>query len=393
MKLKTLLLLCACFALPLASWAQCTYPGGLNVSATPSGEQASGTCAGEYKYYNVTPPSGTVSIYISSTGVDGTYQASMPGVTIEPHPLHGVSGVYMVGVEIGSSAVTFHVRGADNSGCLTDAPGNAVTAPAASAPAAPVQNDTTVCAGVAHTVTIEAPANYTTVWQYGVFPEVTGNTFTVPATTPANAQANVDVFFRANNAGDCNSETLTVVVSTFANSAITTQPESDSLTVGDDITFSVAATGSGLKYQWYKDGDTPELLTGETATTLSLTNVALADSGDYYVVVTDTCNTTKTSSSATLKVGEEPEPVARVGGNNAGFAMLYPNPASTQLTVSTRQVGTYRLSMMDATGREVLYTTFTGQTYNLNVNAMPRGMYTLRVQGQQQAQSMRIVLQ
>jgi len=45
---------------------------------------------------------------------------------------------------------------------------------------------------------------------------------------------------------------------------------------GTTATFDVSATGSGLNYQWYKNGN---ILVGETASSLVLTNVSAAKLG------------------------------------------------------------------------------------------------------------------
>ncbi len=52
--------------------------------------------------------------------------------------------------------------------------------------------------------------------------------------------------------------------------------------VGANVNFSVTATGSGLTYQWKKDGTD---LTGQNSSSLSLNNVAKTDSGTYSVTV------------------------------------------------------------------------------------------------------------
>jgi Ig-like domain-containing protein/prolyl oligopeptidase family protein len=71
----------------------------------------------------------------------------------------------------------------------------------------------------------------------------------------------------------------------LAQPSITTQPESQSVSLGANVTFSVNATGSApLAYQWQKDSTE---LVGSTETTLVLTNVQSTHAGDYRVVVTN----------------------------------------------------------------------------------------------------------
>jgi pectin methylesterase-like acyl-CoA thioesterase len=79
---------------------------------------------------------------------------------------------------------------------------------------------------------------------------------------------------------------------------ITTQPESATVTVGSPAQFSVAATGEGLFYQWYKNG---ALINGATNATLAFTSAQPADSGTYMVVVSNSGGSV-TSNPATLLV-------------------------------------------------------------------------------------------
>ena len=79
--------------------------------------------------------------------------------------------------------------------------------------------------------------------------------------------------------------------------AIATQPAPQRVTVGGEATFSVSTVIPGTySYQWFK-GTT--LLTGETASTLSINPVEGSSAGDYHVVVSNG-TTTATSNPATL---------------------------------------------------------------------------------------------
>jgi hypothetical protein len=80
---------------------------------------------------------------------------------------------------------------------------------------------------------------------------------------------------------------------------ITSQPSNQTVNVGDTATFSVTATGTpSPTYQWYKDGG---LMSGETGSTLTITNSQLSDAGSYYVIVTNAAGT-QTSSTVSLTV-------------------------------------------------------------------------------------------
>jgi pimeloyl-ACP methyl ester carboxylesterase len=81
--------------------------------------------------------------------------------------------------------------------------------------------------------------------------------------------------------------------------SITVAPKSQSVVVGAKVVLSVQATGSQpLTYEWFFNGD---VLPGATNTTLTLTNVQLAATGDYAVRVSNSLGN-ETSPSATLTI-------------------------------------------------------------------------------------------
>lgn len=80
---------------------------------------------------------------------------------------------------------------------------------------------------------------------------------------------------------------------------IITQPQSQSATVGDNVSFTVAATGNPLPaYQWrFFNTNLP----GATSDTLTLPSVTTNDAGNYYVVITNSAGGTN-SQIVTLTV-------------------------------------------------------------------------------------------
>jgi hypothetical protein len=81
--------------------------------------------------------------------------------------------------------------------------------------------------------------------------------------------------------------------------AIVSQPQSQTVTAGSTVTFSVTATGSPvLRYRWHKDG-VP--LPAGTNSTLTLVNVNSNNAGIYFVIVSNTVGSA-TSSNAVLTV-------------------------------------------------------------------------------------------
>ena len=90
---------------------------------------------------------------------------------------------------------------------------------------------------------------------------------------------------------------------------ITTQPVGQTNVVGDDVTFSVTASGTApLSYQWRLDGSP---LAGRTATNLMLTHVQQSQAGGYTVVITNIAGAV-TSTVAPLRVNLPPDTTAPI---------------------------------------------------------------------------------
>src|SRR5690606_10661151 len=96
----------------------------------------------------------------------------------------------------------------------------------------------------------------------------------------------------------CESSRTPVTAEVNTVTAITTQPQSQAVCAGADVTFSVTADGTNLTYQWMK-GTTP--IAGATNPTLVLNNVQVSDAGTYSVEITGVCGTV-TSATVNLAV-------------------------------------------------------------------------------------------
>ena len=93
--------------------------------------------------------------------------------------------------------------------------------------------------------------------------------------------------------------------------SINNQPVDQLVTVGGSATFSVGADGGSatLTYQWQRDGsDIP----GATASTYTLDNATLSDSGSTFRVVVGDGTTSVTSSSASLTVTTDKPPAPTI---------------------------------------------------------------------------------
>jgi beta-galactosidase len=85
--------------------------------------------------------------------------------------------------------------------------------------------------------------------------------------------------------------------------AITTAPASQTVTIGRTATFSVAASGGTLAYQWYKNG---AAIAGATGASYSTPGTTYSDNDSAFTVAVTNSAGSVTSSAATLSVNLAP---------------------------------------------------------------------------------------
>ncbi|WP_164108661.1 MULTISPECIES: MBG domain-containing protein [Sphingobacterium] len=93
--------------------------------------------------------------------------------------------------------------------------------------------------------------------------------------------------------------------------AISDQPDSDMVCTNSPTSFTVAATGTALSYQWQVNAGSgftnianSTLYSGATAPTLNISNVTLLNNYKYRVVVSSNIAISDTSTEATLSVNQ-----------------------------------------------------------------------------------------
>ena len=129
---------------------------------------------------------------------------------------------------------------------------------------------------------------------------------------------------------DCANATSTSASLTVnTNVAVTSNPSNVSACVGDNIAFTVAASGTNPQYQWQlstNSGTSYSNIGGANAATYSINSITAAMDGRMYrCYVTGTCSGTATSNGATLTVASgitvNTQPTAQVEcvGDKATF--------------------------------------------------------------------------
>ena len=166
-----------------------------------------------------------------------------------------------------------------------------------------------------------APLSYQ--WQFGGnnIAGATSSALTVNNVQLANA-GNYAVVV-TNVAGSLASAVAALTV--WAPPAITAQPASRTNLTGSSANFSVSATGTApLSYQWQVGG---VAIVGATASTLTLNNVQLSDTGNYSVAITNVAGSL-TSAAAALTVWAPPaittQPLSRtnITGSDTTFNVI-----------------------------------------------------------------------
>jgi hypothetical protein len=158
---------------------------------------------------------------------------------------------------------------------------------------------------------------------------------------------------------------------------ILTQPQSQTVTNGANVTFNVLASGTApLRYLWHKDG-VP--LPGGTNSSLTLVNVNSNNAGVYFVIVSNSLGTA-TSSNAVLTViqGNAVPVVTWVSpANGANF------PAGSTIILTARATdsdGTVSFVDFFANAMNLGRVVSASDTYNFVWSNAPSGNFSLRAE-------------
>lgn len=132
----------------------------------------------------------------------------------------------------------------------------------------------------------------------------------------------------SNSAGGTTSSTARLdVLASATRPTIATQPQAQSVTAGNDVTFTVGVSGtSPFTYVWLRNGS---VISGATAASLTLRSVQATDSGGYTVVVTNAGGTatsnaaplTVATATAPLVITAQPQDEKITAGSTATFAV------------------------------------------------------------------------
>ncbi len=229
-----------------------------------------------------------------------TYQWQKGGVSISG----ATSATYSIASTVTGDAGNYTAVATNSSGSATSTAATLTVNPALAAPTITTSpTDVTVTTGAVATFTVVASGNPTPTyqWQKGGanIPGATSATYTIASVVTGDAGNYAAVVTNSRGSATSASATLTVSAALTAPS-ITTQPLSQTVTAGNSVTFTAAASGNPTPtYQWQKGGVN---ISGATSATYTIASTAAGDAGNYAVVATNSSGSA-TSTTAALTVG------------------------------------------------------------------------------------------
>lgn len=161
-------------------------------------------------------------------------------------------------------------------------------------------------------------------------------------------------------------QSRTVRVSGYRNPIIVTQPKSATACVGGNTTIVSEFTGTGLTYQWFKNG---QAIANAISNTLVLTSITPTDAARYVVVATGTCDLRTVSDTVSLSVVTRPSVTTQPSGDTleTGERLV--------LSIVATDAGTVQWFRNDVAIKDANTTTYSVSS----VKKSDAGFYTARV--------------
>ncbi len=235
------------------------------------------------------------SFSVTATGDDLSYQWFFNG-----NPIDGATNAtYTISTAGSNNSGTYTVRVTNANGFVTSTGATlslvSSTVPVITTqPAANVEINQGANYKFSVVASGQAPLSYQWFKNGAPISGATGSSYTIsPATSSDAGTYTVTV---SNSLGSVTSSNS--VLSVISPPVIVTQPTAKTVNIGDTLTLSVTATGTGLSYQWYKN-NAP--ISGAVSSTYTAT--ARADSaGQYFVRVTNVKGVTVQSTTVVVTV-------------------------------------------------------------------------------------------
>lgn len=254
-------------------------------------------------------PGQSVSFRVLVAGSSLSYQWFKDGQAIA----NATAATYTIGSAQTSDQGVYSVRVGSAAGSIDSQPGTLTITPPGGGPilitSRPLSQHVEVGQAVSFSVTASGPSlGYQWLKNGAVIAGATSPTYSIASAQNGDV-ANYTVRITSGAVTETATAKLLVGTAT-AGITITSQPSSVTVNAGQPATFTVAAAGTGLSYQWLKNGGA---IGGANGPSYTIAAAAAADAGVYAVRITSGA-TTVTSVSATLTVnGSQPSgPSARL---------------------------------------------------------------------------------
>jgi len=227
---------------------------------------------------------------------------------------------------------------------------------------------TTACLGGSATFSVGMSAGTTGVtyqWQKNGtnISGATNATYTIPAVIATDA-ANYTVVLSSTCSAATPVTSAVAVLTINTPASITTQPTAQTACNGSPATFTVVAAGTGITYQWLKNGTA---ITGATNATYTIPTVAPTDAGNYSVTVIGAapCGNI-TSNAVALTVNPLPLTIVAAGSTTfcAGGSVVLKASSIAGLTYQWKLGGTNITGATDSTYTATAFGNYTAQITN-----------------------------
>ncbi len=208
------------------------------------------------------------------------------------------------------------------------------------------------------------------------------NGTTIPGATSVNYTATATGNYSCTSTNACGTATSSSILVTVNKnpSATISAGGPTSFCAGGSVTFTETPVG-GATYQWYK-GAAP--IAGATTTTYVATTA-----GNYKCRVTKLATGCfkNSNSIAVFITCKEGDPFTLQDWS------IYPNPASTSITIQTDNTAEKGINIIDAIG-QVVYTIYTNDNLMvINIDHLPAGIYFVKVESEMMTTTEKIIIE
>ena len=191
--------------------------------------------------------------------------------------------------------------------------------------------------------------------------------------------------------------------------AITTQPASSTVIVGDDASFTVAATGAGLGYKWQMSSPTGsfvDVVASPTFKNVTTSKLVIRNAKSnlnrykFRCVITGNCDAAELITNAatlTVKAASTREGLESLADFNETLNVTaVPNPVSseTKLILSKATDEALGYEIYDVLGNKVLEGTIeeSSISQDINVKSLENGIYFIQISGKNQKMYLKLLV-